>query len=165
MKIGRNDACPCGSGKKFKRCCSGSGGGMVPRKSGKQKQPTLGGVIQQFQKLALEKKKMVHQVGVFLLYSDRNGDAWVLEVTDSDCVQIASSGTPLDVPLEENEETITVEWTHTFSFTGKKMEITSYSHKKKEIVKNAPVQQLTAARRNIWKQLSPEVRDQVHIDA
>jgi uncharacterized protein YecA (UPF0149 family) len=21
MKIGRNDPCPCGSGKKFKRCC------------------------------------------------------------------------------------------------------------------------------------------------
>jgi len=22
-KIGRNDPCPCGSGKKFKRCCAG----------------------------------------------------------------------------------------------------------------------------------------------
>jgi uncharacterized protein len=21
MKVGRNDNCPCGSGKKFKRCC------------------------------------------------------------------------------------------------------------------------------------------------
>ncbi|WP_276850611.1 SEC-C metal-binding domain-containing protein [Enterocloster lavalensis] len=23
MKIGRNDECPCGSGKKYKRCCLG----------------------------------------------------------------------------------------------------------------------------------------------
>lgn len=23
MKTGRNEACPCGSGKKFKRCCDG----------------------------------------------------------------------------------------------------------------------------------------------
>ena len=23
MKAGRNDLCPCGSGKKYKRCCSG----------------------------------------------------------------------------------------------------------------------------------------------
>jgi len=23
VKIGRNDPCPCGSGKKFKRCCLG----------------------------------------------------------------------------------------------------------------------------------------------
>jgi preprotein translocase subunit SecA len=22
-KIGRNDSCPCGSGKKFKKCCAG----------------------------------------------------------------------------------------------------------------------------------------------
>ncbi|MBG89716.1 MAG: hypothetical protein CMO80_22845 [Verrucomicrobiales bacterium] len=24
-KIGRNDLCPCGSGRRFKRCCMGSG--------------------------------------------------------------------------------------------------------------------------------------------
>ena len=24
-KIGRNDPCPCGSGKKFKKCCMGKG--------------------------------------------------------------------------------------------------------------------------------------------
>jgi uncharacterized protein len=24
VKIGRNDPCPCGSGKKFKRCCGGA---------------------------------------------------------------------------------------------------------------------------------------------
>ena len=26
MKIGRNDPCPCGSGKKYKKCCSGKTG-------------------------------------------------------------------------------------------------------------------------------------------
>lgn len=165
MKIGRNDACPCGSGKKFKRCCSASGGKMVQGQPQSRNRLTLGSAIEQFQKLAGEKKKMVHQVGVFLLYSDRNGDAWVLEVTDSDCIQIASAGIPLEVPLEETDETITVEWSHTFSFVGKKMETTSYRHKKKEIVKNAPVQQLAAASRKIWKNLSPELRDQVHLDA
>lgn len=25
-KIGRNDPCPCGSGKKYKKCCLDSGG-------------------------------------------------------------------------------------------------------------------------------------------
>lgn len=24
-KVGRNDSCPCGSGKKFKKCCIGKG--------------------------------------------------------------------------------------------------------------------------------------------
>lgn len=26
-KVGRNDACPCGSGKKFKQCCETKGSG------------------------------------------------------------------------------------------------------------------------------------------
>lgn len=26
-KVGRNDACPCGSGKKFKQCCESKGTG------------------------------------------------------------------------------------------------------------------------------------------
>ena len=25
QKVGRNDPCPCGSGKKFKKCCMGKG--------------------------------------------------------------------------------------------------------------------------------------------
>ncbi|MBD9124484.1 MAG: SEC-C metal-binding domain-containing protein [Eisenbergiella sp.] len=25
LKTGRNDLCPCGSGKKFKKCCLGKG--------------------------------------------------------------------------------------------------------------------------------------------
>ena len=29
QKFGRNDLCPCGSGKKFKKCCGGSGA-VVP---------------------------------------------------------------------------------------------------------------------------------------
>ncbi|GKS65343.1 hypothetical protein YTPLAS72_26470 [Nitrospira sp.] len=28
-KIGRNDLCLCGSGKKFKKCCGGTGAGPV----------------------------------------------------------------------------------------------------------------------------------------
>jgi hypothetical protein len=28
-KVGRNDPCPCGSGKKYKRCCGGRGGGQA----------------------------------------------------------------------------------------------------------------------------------------
>ena len=28
QKVGRNDPCPCGSGKKYKKCC-GSGGALI----------------------------------------------------------------------------------------------------------------------------------------
>ena len=29
LKVGRNDACPCGSGKKYKKCCGSAGGGTI----------------------------------------------------------------------------------------------------------------------------------------
>lgn len=32
-KIGRNDICPCGSGKKYKKCCQGKTGGPRPAPS------------------------------------------------------------------------------------------------------------------------------------
>ena len=28
-KVGRNEACPCGSGKKYKHCCESKGGSLV----------------------------------------------------------------------------------------------------------------------------------------
>ena len=31
-KIGRNDPCPCGSGRKYKRCCMGKGEASVRAK-------------------------------------------------------------------------------------------------------------------------------------
>jgi len=30
MKLGRNDLCPCGSGKKYKKCCESSGASLAP---------------------------------------------------------------------------------------------------------------------------------------
>ena len=29
-KVGRNDRCPCGSGKKYKNCCALKAGGLTP---------------------------------------------------------------------------------------------------------------------------------------
>ena len=168
MKIGRNDACPCGSGRKYKRCCVGKSGrptGVVHQPSSKQQnRTTLGEVISFIQQRAGEKKEMVQQIGVFLLYADNNGDAWVLEVTDSDCIQIAAQGVPLDVPLEEDEQTIVIDWSHQFSFKDKKLQIISYEDKKTEILADAPSQQLFALRRKILKKISPELLDQVHLE-
>jgi hypothetical protein len=165
MKIGRNEPCPCGSGKKYKRCCAGK----TPRNQGKRQSEkhskvTLGEVIKRLQDFAGEKIEKIQQIGVFLLFSDKNGDAWVLEVTDSDCIQIADSGKAVEVPLEETEETIIVDWSHTFSFKNKNLQITSYKDKETEVLENAPSQQLFAARKKVLKKLSPELLEQVHLD-
>lgn len=32
-KVGRNDPCPCGSGRKFKKCCEGKGAAVAPQRA------------------------------------------------------------------------------------------------------------------------------------
>lgn len=168
MKIGRNDACPCGSGMKYKRCCAGKtapSAGVAGQPDGKkQERTTLGEVISYIQQQAAEKKEVVQQIGVFLLYADVHGDAWVLELTDSDCIQVAAEGKPLDVPLEEDEQTIVIDWSHRFTFKNKALQVISYKGKKTETLAAAPSQQLFAIRRKILKKLSPELLDQVHLN-
>lgn len=167
MKIGRNDACPCGSGMKYKRCCAGKtapSAGAAGQPDKKRERTTLGEVISYIQQQAAEKKEVVQQIGVFLLYADANGDAWVLELTDSDCIQVAAEGKPLDVPLEEDEQTIVIDWSHRFTFKNKALQVTSYKGKETETLAAAPSQQLFAIRRKILKKLSPDQIDQVHLD-
>lgn len=169
MKIGRNDACPCGSGKKYKRCCANKPAAEpVPSpqhtQEEQQEKVTLGKTIGEIQGFAAQKRQVIHQVGVFLFFADANGDAWVLELTDSDCVQIAASGSPVDISLEEDDQTIVVDWTHKFSFKNKALQVKSYKDKTALVLKDAPSQRLYAMRRKILKRISPELLDQVHLD-
>lgn len=165
MKIGRNDACPCGSGKKYKRCCADKPTADISKaQTPKEQRLTLTDTIAILQQQASRKNEVIQYVGVFLLYADTMGDAWVLELTDSDCIQIAAEGSPLDVPLEENEETITMDWSHCFSFKNKALQVTSHRDKTTEILANAPSQKLAALRRKILKKISPELLDQLHVD-
>ncbi len=56
----------------------------------------------------------VHELGVFVLFSTMGGDAWLLEVSQSDALQVAAAKEILTVDFEENPETIEINWTHTF---------------------------------------------------
>lgn len=163
MKIGRNEACPCGSGKKYKRCCAGKLS-KPTAKDEAQPKITLGGAIEDFQSYAKNRQEELRQLGVFLLYSDKNGDAWVLEVTDSDCIQVASEGQTVEVPLEENDETIVMDWSHSFSFKNKQLLIRGHRNKETAILENAPSQKLFAAARKIMKRISPEFIQEVHVE-
>lgn len=165
MKIGRNEKCPCGSGKKFKKCC-----GLKERveRPVQQKMPdkqeiTLEGAITNLQAIAAAKQEIVEPLGVFILYSDKVGDAWVLETTEKDCVQVAKAGEPLEVPLEETRETIVMDWSHRFSFKQKKFFISAYRTKEEKILENAPAQRIFAAFKRLQKKLTPEIIEKVHV--
>ena len=165
-KIGRNEKCPCRSGKKYKHCCA-----LKPQVVMKPMAPenvarvTLKDMVDQILAAAVEKKQVFRELGVFLLFSTLAGDAWLLEITESDCVQLARGGQLLDVSIEESPETIVVDWTHAFVLKDRRLEVTFYEEKSTIVVPNAPTGAIKSAIRRIRKRHSQELLDQVHVDS
>jgi len=162
-KIGRNQPCPCGSGKKYKHCCLPlEQAGRTPSPMAQMKVSLLA-EIEKIQRTAADKKKRLRELGVFIFFSLENGDAWVLEVSDSDAVQVAEGGLALEPPVDENPETIEINWSHTFTLKDRKLFLTDYADKSETELAGAPTQQISAAIRRIMKRYSPELLDQVHV--
>ena len=164
-KIGRNQPCPCGSGKKYKHCC------LPALQEGRPAAPpmeplqfSLRKEVDRIQKAAAGLEVAFIETGVFILFADRQGDAWLLEVVESDAVKVAEQGKPLALDLEENSETIAVNWSHTYSLRDKRFVLTSYTDKTELELANAPTQQIRAAIRRIRKRYTPEVLDMIHVD-
>lgn len=166
VKIGRNEKCPCQSGKKYKHCCARKAEAVRPRPLTPEEQVkiTLMGGVETIQELAIKREEAVKEIGVFFFYSTEKGDAWLLEMTDCDCVQLAKDGERLEPPIDENPETIEVNWSHTFKFVDKKLQLTAYEDRSVSILEDAPAQQANAMLRRIRKKFSPEQLRQVHAD-
>jgi hypothetical protein len=164
-KIGRNEACPCGSGRKFKRCCLGKQQEQTANLTEVQKaQISLQNGINAIQEAASKGIQKVHELGVFVFFSTTGGDAWLLEVTEMDGLQVAAGKEILTVDLEENPETIEINWTHMFEIKNKQFVTTAYKDKKVEKTDNYPTHPILAAIKRIKKKYSPEQLESVHID-
>lgn len=162
-KIGRNEKCPCQSGKKYKHCCALKD--QEARRASPQQalKLTLTGGVKDIQADAVAKKPMTRELGVFFFYSSVKGDAWVMEMTDCDCVQVAKEGAALEVPIDENQETIEINWSHRYVIDNRQLHITAYADKSMEILTDAPTRELSAAMRRIRKRFSREQLKQVHL--
>jgi hypothetical protein len=159
-KIGRNDPCFCGSGKKFKKCCLTTGAGAPAR-------PTIPSVrveVEKIQENAGAKKAAVLALGVFVLFSTTGGDAWLLEVTDMDAIQVAQGGEKLAVQIVENPETIEINWTHKFDVKNKKFILTSYKDKSEEIREEYPVHTILSTVKKIRSRIPAELISSIHLD-
>jgi len=159
-KIGRNDPCFCGSGKKFKRCCLGSrtvapAGPAIP---------SVKMEVEKIQESAGAGKASVLALGVFVLFSTTSGDAWLLEVTDMDAIQVAKGGEKLPVQIEENPETIEINWTHKFDVKNKKFVLTSYKDKSEEIRDDYPGHTILSTVKKIRSRIPPELISTIHLD-
>ncbi len=165
-KIGRNEKCPCRSGKKYKHCCARKPENVRRAMTAEEKlKVTLMGAVQKVEQAAIEKKESLIELGVFVLYSTGKGDAWLFELTDCDCVQLMKTGEKLNPPINENSETIEIDWTHRFAFKSKKLILTAYADRAEFELTDAPSKRINAARKRIIKKFTPEQLKQVHLSS
>jgi hypothetical protein len=163
-KIGRNEKCPCRSGKKFKHCCA-----LKEREQIKQLTPeqamkvTLMDAVKQIQDDAVNKKVISRELGVFFFFSTAEGDGWLMEMTDCDCVQVAAAGKALEPPIDENSETIEINWSHIFKVVNKQVKITAYADKAVTVLQDAPSKELNAAIKRIRRKFTPDQLEKVHV--
>ena len=159
-KIGRNDPCFCGSGKKFKRCCLITGANAPARAA----IPSVKIEVEKIQESAKGGKAAVLALGVFVLFSTATGDAWLLEVTDMDAIQVARGGEKLTVQIEENPETIEINWTHKFDIKNKQFILTSYKDKSEEIREEYPAHAILSTVKKIRSRIPAELISSIHLD-
>lgn len=166
-KIGRNEKCPCQSGKKYKHCCAHkiSAARPTPMTPEQAAKVTLMGGVHAIQECAERREAVTREIGVFLFYSTRAGDAWLLEMTDCDCVQVAKDGERLEAPIDENPETIEVNWSHQFKVVNKQLELTAYADKSVMVMQDAPAQAVNAMLRRIRKKFSSEQLRKIHVES
>jgi hypothetical protein len=125
---------------------------------------SLMAAIEKAQAQAVEKKVAFQELGVFLFFSDHEGDAWLLEITESDAVQIAKGGERLEVPIDENPETIEINFSHTFALRDRQFFLTAYADKAETRLDKAPTQQIHAAIRRLHKRYPKEMLERMHVE-
>jgi hypothetical protein len=136
----------------------------VPLSPTEQIKISLLGEIEKIQAAAASKEAILRELGVFIFFSDETGDAWVLEVTDGDAVQVAKGGEPVAIDLDENPDTIEINWGYTFALRDKRLFLTAYADKQEIELEKAPTQKINAAIRRMYKRYPPEVLDKVHLE-
>jgi len=164
-KIGRNEKCPCQSGKKFKNCCGRKELEAARPKQQQSMQVTLMEGVRRIQEDAAKKKPMVRELGVFFFYTTTAGDAWLLEMTDCDAIQVAQGGEALAPPIDENSDTIEINWSHRFKLENKQLIFTAYADKSVMVMEGAPTRELNGAIRRIYKRFTSEQLGRVHLPA
>lgn len=160
-KIGRNESCPCGSGKKYKNCCLSL---QQEAKAGVAQPATLTQSVSTLQSYAAIREETFGTLGVFMLFSTSLGDAWLLEATEMDAIQVASDGDAITVEIEEGPGTLAVNWTHRFAVQDHGLILTAYADHGESRLSDCPLQQIEAALDAIQASFSPALMKAIHLD-
>lgn len=163
VKIGRNEQCPCGSGLKYKKCClqkhqASTGGQLQPQKI------SIKDEVVKLQQAATNHEETLKVIGVFIFFSTKEGDAWLLELSDMDAVVVARAGKEIEVEINESPETIEINWSHQFSVKNRVFTTTAYTDKAVETYSNYPTASISATIKKLQSRFSSELLEQIHVD-
>jgi len=168
MRIGRNQMCPCGSGKKFKKCCLGKApaGAKAPQAApaGQPRRISLHNEIEKTQNAALQGKVLLHEIGVFIFFATPAGDSWMLEVSEMDGLLLSEGGEKKEVKLVERPDTLEIDWTHRFSIREKLFTTVAYKDQEERTHQDYPCQAIHAAVQRIRRRYPREVLDSIHLE-
>ncbi|NOX79966.1 MAG: hypothetical protein GXP57_02535 [Deltaproteobacteria bacterium] len=163
-RIGRNEPCPCGSGRKYKQCCLQRHRESPAASPMQRLKISLLSEIGKIQDVARHQVETVRELGVFILFADKDGNAWLLEITESDAVQLARAGQPLEVPVNENPDTIEINWSHTFTIGDRNLLLKSYADGRETCLQRVPTRRINAVIRRIRGKYSPDQLNRVHLE-
>jgi hypothetical protein len=130
-KIGRNDPCPCGSGRKYKKCCFETGRDpreRVPSAASSADaagddlrrdrlrsevipaaELSISGEIAYVVDRARAHSARFVRLGQLALFSTSTGDAWLLEPPEGLALPLARAGERLPAGVEETEQRFVIE--------------------------------------------------------
>ena len=163
-KIGRNDPCPCGSGIKYKKCCIGKADKVARTAAQQNIQISLKTEVEKLQEKAAGREKFVHALGVFILFSTESGDGWLLEITEMDAIQVATNGEKIEFEIDENPDTIEINWPYRFTIKNKKFVTTAYADDEVKVWEDYPSHRIVSAVKKIRKKFPPELLKSIHLD-
>ena len=162
--IGRNEACPCGSGKKYKNCCARDPALIAAdSNAAAQAPPSLSAEIEKLQQKVGEKSTVMWTRGVFVFFSTEEGDAWVLEASGMDALQVAAAGQLLEVEVAQTDDAIEVTWSHQFSIR-KDFTVSAYADQRRSVLSGYPAARIRALLSKARSSLPPELLASIHLD-
>lgn len=162
-KVGRNDPCPCGSGRKHKRCCLQVKAQPAARSVDGDRPLFVNQEIARLLENAAFRARSFRLIGALVFFATDRGDAWLLELTEQDALPVARAGTPLDITVAETEETLEIGWTHSFAVKGSLLITTSYLDGAVSSHEGCPVREIRDAVEQLRRQLSPRELESIRI--
>ena len=134
-----------------------------PKSSADQTPPTLSAEIDRLQQKVAEKSAVMWTKGVFVFFSTEEGDAWVLEASGGDALQVAAAGRPIEVDVVQTAEAIEVTWSHQFTIR-KDFTVTDYADQSRTIHSSYPAARIRALLSKARSSLPPELLASIHLD-